>query len=224
MTGREAGWRATAFVQELATSRLVAVIRAGHEFDVQELGRALLDEGVPFMEVTLTTPGALEAITRLQTLRGDGLCVGAGTVLTADDAEAAIRAGVDFLVSPTVEPEVARLAHDARCAAIIGALTPTEILMAWRSGADVVKVFPGRVATPGYFADIAGPLPHIPLMPTGNVDLETAPAYYQAGAIAVGVGKALVNPDHLRAGRFDLIRSDVARWRQLATETGNIVS
>ena len=204
VTGHKSGWRATPFVHELANSRLVAVIRAGHEFDVQELGKALLDEGVPFMEVTLTTLGALEAITRLQALRGDGLRVGAGTVLTADDAAAALRAGVDFLVSPTVELEIASLAHDARCAAIIGALTPTEILMAWRSGADVVKVFPGRVATPGYFADVAGPLPHIPLMPTGNVDLETAPAYYQAGAVALGVGKALVNPDHLRAGQFDL--------------------
>ena len=94
-------------------------------------------------------------------------------------------------MSPTVEPDVVTVAHDAGAAAIIGGLTPTEILAAWRAGADVVKVFPGRIATPGYFADLAGPLPHIPLMPTGNVDLETAPAYLKAGAIAVGVGKAL---------------------------------
>jgi 2-dehydro-3-deoxyphosphogluconate aldolase/(4S)-4-hydroxy-2-oxoglutarate aldolase len=220
VTGPTEGWRATSFVHELASSRLVAVIRAGHEVDVGELGSALIDGGVPFMEVTLTTPGALEAINLLQTVRGSGLRVGAGTVLTTTDADAALRAGVDFLVSPTLEPDVARLAHDARCAAIIGALTPTEILAAWRAGADVVKVFPGRVATPGYFQDVAGPLPGIPLMPTGNVDLETAPAYYRAGAIAVGVGKALVNPDHLRAGRFDLIRADVARWRQLAADPG----
>jgi 2-dehydro-3-deoxyphosphogluconate aldolase/(4S)-4-hydroxy-2-oxoglutarate aldolase len=218
MIGREGGGRSSSFVDELANSRLVAVIRAGHEVDVQELAKVLLDEGVRFMELTLTTPGSVEAIKQIQTLRGNGFHVGAGTVLTSEDADAALGAGVDFLVSPTVEPAVARLAHDARCAVIIGALTPTEILMAWRAGADVVKVFPGRVATPGYFADVAGPLPHIPLMPTGNVDLETAPAYLRAGAIALGVGKALVNPDYLRARRFDLIRSDVARWRQVASE------
>ncbi len=212
----EPGWRPTSFLDELSASRLVAVIRAGHQFDVQQLGEVLLDEGVRFMEVTLTTPGALEAIAQLQSLRGSGLRIGAGTVLTTSDADAALRAGVDFLVSPTVEPEVARLAHDARSAAIIGGLTPTEILTAWRAGADVVKVFPGRVATPGYFADVAGPLPHIPLMPTGNVDLETAPAYIRAGAIAVGVGKALINPEYLRNAQFDIVRSDVAKWRQLA--------
>lgn len=216
-----AGWRPSPFIEELSARRLVAVIRASHEFDVRQLGEVLLDEGVRFMEITLTTPGAFDAIAQLQSIRGNGLRVGAGTVLTIEDAEAALRVGVDFLVSPTVEPAVASLAHDARCAAIIGALTPTEILMASRSGADVVKVFPGRVATPGYFADVVGPLPNIPLMPTGNVDLETAPAYLRAGAIAVGVGKALVNPEHLRTGRFDLVRSDVARWRQLVDGAGS---
>jgi 2-dehydro-3-deoxyphosphogluconate aldolase / (4S)-4-hydroxy-2-oxoglutarate aldolase len=220
--GSGAGWRPESFLEELSSRRLVAVIRAGHEVDVRQLGQVLLEEGVRFMEITLTTPGAFEAITQLQLFREEGFRIGAGTVLTTDDAEAALGAGVDFLVSPTVEPGVASLAHDAGCAAIIGALTPSEILTAWRAGADVVKVFPGRVATPGYFADVAGPLPHIPLMPTGNVDLETAPAYYRAGAIALGVGKALVNPDHLRAGRFDLIRSDAALWLQIASQAGTV--
>ena len=81
--------------------------------------------------------------------------------------------------------------------------------------ADIVKVFPGRVATPGYFSDIKGPLPHIPLMPTGNVELETAPAYFKAGAIAVGVGKPLIDPGHLDDGNLDAVRADIARWRRL---------
>jgi 2-dehydro-3-deoxyphosphogluconate aldolase/(4S)-4-hydroxy-2-oxoglutarate aldolase len=205
-------------VDELATDRLIAIVRAGHAVDIERLADILLSGRIRFIEVTLTTPGAIDAIAALQRFRGDGMRVGAGTVLTGADARSAIQAGVDFLVSPTVEPDVVAVGREARCAAFIGGLTPTEILAAWRAGADVVKVFPGRVATPGYFADLAGPLPGIPLMPTGNVDLETAPAYLRAGAIAVGVGKALVNPEHLGAGRFDAVRSDVARWRQLVDD------
>ena len=121
-------------------------------------------------------------------------------------------------MSPTVEPDVVAVAHEAGHAAFIGALTPTEILAAWRAGADVVKVFPGRVATPGYFSDVKGPLPHIPLMPTGNVDRETAPAYLKAGAIAVGVGKALIDPGHLADGDLDAVRADIAQWRRLVDE------
>ncbi|MEA2620245.1 MAG: 2-dehydro-3-deoxyphosphogluconate aldolase / (4S)-4-hydroxy-2-oxoglutarate aldolase [Chloroflexota bacterium] len=211
---REAG----RLVDDLAAERLIAIIRAGQAVDIERIAEILLTGRVRFIEVTLTTPGAIEAIAALQPFRAEGMRVGAGTVLTGADARSAIEAGVDFLVSPTVEPDVVAAGRGAHCAAFIGGLTPTEILAAWRAGADVVKVFPGRVATPGYFADLAGPLPGIPLMPTGNVDLETAPAYLRAGAIAVGVGKALVNPEHLAERRFDAIRSDVARWRQLVDE------
>jgi 2-dehydro-3-deoxyphosphogluconate aldolase/(4S)-4-hydroxy-2-oxoglutarate aldolase len=205
-------------VDELARDRLVAVIRAGYELDVARLADLLMAGGIRFVEITLTTPGAFAAISELQQFRASGLRVGAGTVLTAADAAKAVDSGVDFLVSPTVEPEVVSAGHAAGCAAVIGGLTPTEILAAWRAGADIVKVFPGRVATPGYFSDLAGPLPDIPLMPTGNVDLETAPAYLRAGAIAVGVGKALVNPEHLRVGRYDAVRSDIARWRTVVDD------
>jgi 2-dehydro-3-deoxyphosphogluconate aldolase/(4S)-4-hydroxy-2-oxoglutarate aldolase len=211
-------WAASPLVDDLATERLIAIVRAGQAVDIERLAQILLGGRIRFIEVTLTTPGAIDAIVALQPFRADGMRVGAGTVLTATDARSAIQAGVDFLVSPTVEPDVVAVARETHCAAFIGGLTPTEILAAWRAGADVVKVFPGRVATPGYFADVAGPLPGIPLMPTGNVDLETAPAYLRAGAIAVGVGKALVNPEHLAERRFDAIRSDVARWRQLVDD------
>lgn len=205
-------------VAELARQRLIAIIRADHEVDVGALADLLLDGGIRYVEVTLTTPGAIEAIAALQARRSVGLRVGAGTVLGRADATAAVRAGVDFIVSPTVEPDVVAVAHEAGHAAFIGGLTPTEIMAAWRAGADVVKVFPGRVATPGYFSDVKGPLPHIPLMPTGNVDRETAPAYLKAGAIAVGVGKALINPGHLDDGDLDAVRADIADWRRLVDE------
>jgi 2-dehydro-3-deoxyphosphogluconate aldolase/(4S)-4-hydroxy-2-oxoglutarate aldolase len=205
-------------VPELARERLIAIIRAGHEVDIDIVAGLLSDGGIRYIEVTLTTPGAIDAIAALQAHRSDGLRVGAGTVLTDADATAAVKAGVDFVVSPSVEPDVVAVAHEAGAAAFIGGLTPTEILAAWRAGADVVKVFPGRIATPGYFADLKGPLPHIPVMPTGNVDLETAPAYIRAGAIAVGVGKALIDPVHLRGGAFDAVRADIASWRRLIDE------
>jgi 2-dehydro-3-deoxyphosphogluconate aldolase/(4S)-4-hydroxy-2-oxoglutarate aldolase len=210
-----AGRQRHALVDELVVDRLVAVIRADQEFDAARLADLLLEGRVRFMEITLTTPGAIDAIASIGRYRSEGLRVGAGTVLTASDARSAIRAGVDYLVSPTVEQDVISVAHEAGVPAFIGALTPTEVLTAWRAGADVVKVFPGRVATPGYFADLAGPLPGIPLMPTGNVDPETAPAYLRAGAVAVGVGKALVNPSQLRDADFDAVRAVVARWREL---------
>jgi 2-dehydro-3-deoxyphosphogluconate aldolase/(4S)-4-hydroxy-2-oxoglutarate aldolase len=205
-------------VAELARERLVAIIRAGHQVDIDAVANLLLEGGIHWIEVTLTTPGATEAIGALQARRSDGLRVGAGTVLSGEAATAAVAAGVDFVVSPTVEPDVVGIAHEAGHAAFIGGLTPTEILAAWRAGADVVKVFPGRVATPGYFSDLRGPLPHVPLMPTGNVDLDTAPAYFSAGAIAVGVGKALLNPGHLANGDLGAIRADIARWRSLVDE------
>jgi 2-dehydro-3-deoxyphosphogluconate aldolase / (4S)-4-hydroxy-2-oxoglutarate aldolase len=205
-------------VAELERARLIAIIRAGHEVDIDALADLLIGGGIRYVEVTLTTPGAIEAIAALQRRRSDGLRVGAGTVLSRADATAAVRAGVDFVVSPTVEPDVVAVAHEAGHAAFIGGLTPTEILAAWRAGADVVKVFPGRVATPGYFSDLKGPLPHIPLMPTGNVDLETAPMYFKAGAIAVGVGKALVNPGHIRDGNLDAVRADIAHGRRFVDE------
>ena len=205
-------------VPELARDRLIAIIRAGHAVDIDVVAGLLFDGGIRYIEVTLTTPGAIDAIAALQPRRSDGLRVGAGTVLTSADATAAVRAGVDFVVSPTVEADVVAIAHEAGHAAFIGGLTPTEILAAWRAGADVVKVFPGRVATPGYFADIKGPLPHIPVMPTGNVDLETAPAYFRAGAIAVGVGKALIDPLHLRDGDLEPVRATIASWRRLVDE------
>ena len=205
-------------VQELSRDGLVAVIRAGHELDVRALAETLLAARVRFIEITLTTPGALDALLNLQPFRRDGLRVGAGTVLTEADARAAADIGADYLVSPTLEPAVVLVAHGAGAPAFMGGLTPNEILAAWRAGSDVVKVFPGRVATPGYFADIAGPLPGIPLMPTGGVDEETAPAYIRAGAVAVGVGKSLVDPGLLRAGDYSAVAASVTRWRDLVDQ------
>lgn len=186
-------------------SGIVAVVRLDSADRLVDLARALVRGGVAAVEITLTVPGALEAIAAASTELGDDALIGAGTALHPEDARRSLEAGARFVVSPTVNPEVVRTTRDAGAVAVPGALTPTEIDLAMRSGADLVKLFPGRVATPGYFRDVLGPFPTARLLPTGNVDLTTAPEYFRAGAVAVGVGKALVDPEAVRTGDWDTI-------------------
>jgi 2-dehydro-3-deoxyphosphogluconate aldolase/(4S)-4-hydroxy-2-oxoglutarate aldolase len=118
-------------------------------------------------------------------------------------------------VSPSFDRETIEVAHRYSVAAIPGCLTPTEIAQAWSAGADIVKLFPGRVATPGYFSDLLGPFPDVRLMPTGNVDLDTAPRYIEAGAVAVGVGKALVDAAALKARDWATIKERARQFRDI---------
>lgn len=202
------------FTSELRRTGVVAVIRMTEAADLVAVARALSAGGVRFVEITMTVPDAIEVIRDAVRAIGDDVLIGAGTVLDGPTAERAMDAGAAFVVGPCVVPDVIAACRARNRSVVPGALSPTEILQAWNAGADVVKVFPGRVATPGYFADLRGPLPHIPLMPTGNVDLSTAPEYIQAGAIAVGVGKALVDPESVRTGDMDRITSAARAFRQ----------
>lgn len=195
-------------------SGIVAVVRLDSADRLVELARALVRGGVEAVEITLTVPGALQAIAAASTELGDDALIGAGTVLHLEDARRSLEAGARFVVAPTVDPDVVRTTRDAGAVAVPGALTPTEIDLAMRSGADLVKLFPGRVATPGYFRDVLGPFPTARLLPTGNVDLTTAPEYFRAGAVAVGVGKALVDPDAVRTGDWDTIERLAREFRR----------
>ncbi|WOP19630.1 bifunctional 4-hydroxy-2-oxoglutarate aldolase/2-dehydro-3-deoxy-phosphogluconate aldolase [Raineyella sp. LH-20] len=197
----------------LATG-IVAVVRLRESTGMIPLAHALDEGGVAAIEITLTMPGALEAIRSVRDAMGPEFVVGAGTVLDADQAAAAIAAGADFIVGPTVSPEVIATAKEAGRPVVAGALTPTEVQKALVLGADIVKMFPGRVATPGYFRDILGPLPTARLMPTGNVDLETAPQYIAAGAVGVGVGKALVDPVAVADGDWGTVTARARRFRE----------
>ncbi len=179
-------------------SGVVAIIRTAAPSDLVAVAAALHRGGVPLVEITLTVPDALAVIRDASRALGDQAVIGAGTVLDPVTARLAILAGAGFVVGPTFDPDIAQTCRLFDRAYIPGALTPTEILTAWRGGASVVKVFPGSVATPRYFRDVLAPLAQVRLMPTGNVDLTTAPEYIAAGAVAVGVGKALVDvrPGH----------------------------
>jgi len=189
----------SAVLAEIETTGVVAVIRADSGKQLVDTCRALVAGGVTACEITMTTPNAIEAIARATTEIGDEALIGVGTVLDAETARAAILAGAQFVVSPSLDLQVIAMAHRYDRPVMPGALTPTEIVTAWSAGADVVKVFPANHFGPTYFKDLKGPLPHIRLTPTGGVDLDTTTSWIKAGAVCVGVGSALVKKEFIKA-------------------------
>ncbi|MBV7507911.1 bifunctional 4-hydroxy-2-oxoglutarate aldolase/2-dehydro-3-deoxy-phosphogluconate aldolase [Bacillus sp. sid0103] len=181
-------------VEEIKSRAVVAVIRRASLDSIVPIGEALKAGGVTALEITVETPNALAIIEKASDVFGDEMLVGAGTVLDAETARAAIMAGSRFIFSPTVNIETIRMTKRYGVISVPGAFTATEILNAYENGADVIKVFPAGSVGPGYFKNIAGPLPHIPLMPTGGINLVNAKDYIHAGAVAVGVGSSLVDP------------------------------
>lgn len=192
-------------------TKVVAVIRMPDPERVFRVVEALQEGGVKALEITMTVPGALDVIRRLVAGKPQGVLVGAGTVLEAETAAAAIWAGVDFVVSPIADAGMiaACRAHDTFVAP--GAFTPSEIVSAWDKGADIVKVFPSTALGPQYFRDLKGPLPQIRLMPTGGVTLENARAFVEAGASAVGLGTALVDRKAIEAGDWSALTRTARR-------------
>ena len=185
---------------------LVAVVRAPEPTHLVEVIRALADGGVTVAEVTLTVPNALDVIRQVKKELGDRVMLGAGTILDPETARAAFLAGAEFLVSPTLNLDVIRMARRYDKLVFPGAFTPTEILAAWEAGADVVKVFPAEVVGPAFFKAMRGPLPQVKLMPTGGVDLTTAGDFLRAGAVCLGVGSQLVDPKAVARQDFDYLR------------------
>ncbi len=181
---------------------LVPVIRVPTAALAARAAEALLAGGVSVFEITLTVPGALEAIAELVRRHGDRAVIGAGTVLTAEQANACLDAGATFVVSPGLDPPTIEAARARGAAVLPGALTPTEILTAWNAGADLVKVFPcSALGGASYIKALRGPLPHVKLLPTGGVTLATVRAFITAGAAALGIGTELVDVAALEAGR-----------------------
>jgi 2-dehydro-3-deoxyphosphogluconate aldolase/(4S)-4-hydroxy-2-oxoglutarate aldolase len=189
---------------------VVAVVRSPDSHQLIDVAHALAEGGVTVMEITFSVPNALEVIRQVRHHLGERIVLGAGTVLDPETARAAILAGAEFIVSPTLNLDVIRLCHRYDKAVLPGAFTPTEILTAWEAGADVVKVFPAEVVGPAFFRALRGPLPQVRVMPTGGVDLTTAADFLKAGACCLGIGGQLVDPKAIAAGDFDRIR-DLAR-------------
>jgi 2-dehydro-3-deoxyphosphogluconate aldolase/(4S)-4-hydroxy-2-oxoglutarate aldolase len=176
----------------IAEGRIVAIGRNLDPSRLEGIAEALLEGGVRAFEITLGSPDALAGIAAIASRYGDELLVGAGTVLDIPSATRALDAGARFLVMPHTDCSLVSWAAERGVPAFPGAFTPTEILQGWRAGACAVKLFPASVAGPAFIREFRGPFPEIPLVPTGGVSAETAPAYLEAGAVAVGLGSWLM--------------------------------
>ena len=205
-------------VQRVLSTGIVAIIRADDGESLVEVAEALYEGGIDVIEVTFTVPRVLEIIAAVHNKLGDRILLGAGTVLDTESARAALLAGAEFLVSPTVNTDVIRLCRRYDKIVMPGALSPTEVLTAWEAGADFVKIFPADVGGPPYLKALKGPLPQIRLLPTGGVNLETIADFLHAGASAVGLGGALVEKQALRDGDVDRIRNLAAQYVEKVRE------
>lgn len=197
--------------EAIAANGVVAVIRMKESDKLEAVVEALAAGGVRALEVTMTVPRAIDMIAQLAPTLPPGFLLGAGTVLDAETARLAILAGAQFVVGPVFRPEVIAVCHRYDVAAMPGCFTPTEILAAWEAGADVVKVFPATALGPGFFKDVRGPLPQVRLMPTGGVTLDNAGDWIRAGAVAVGVGTALLDSKAIAAGNYGILTANARK-------------
>ena len=192
---------------------LIPIIRVESTDIAFKVADAFLDGGVNIIEVTMSVPGAIDVVKQLVDKIGDKVLIGTGTVVDGKMAEEVIKAGSEFIVSPNYSRDLIETAIKHNKPIIPGALTPTEIFDAFTMGADAVKVFPcGTVGGASYLKAIRGPLPYIPLVPTGGVNLETAGPMLEAGAYALGVGGAITDKKAIKEDRFEIITENVRKF------------
>ena len=208
----------SAVLSLLTDPGIIAVVRTPMAVHVLPIAEALRAGGVVAVEVTLTVAGALDAIRQASRALGSRGLVGAGTVLDAKSCRAAIEAGAEFIVSPITRAEIVTAAHDADRPAMLGAYTPTEAQAAYEAGADFVKLFPADKLGPAYVKALRAPLPHLKLVPTGGVDLNTAGDFLRAGCSALGVGGSLLTPEILRTEDWLALSRLAAEYVRIARE------
>jgi 2-dehydro-3-deoxyphosphogluconate aldolase / (4S)-4-hydroxy-2-oxoglutarate aldolase len=185
---------------------IVPVVRAASAQQAMQAAEAVCAGGIPIVEITMTVPGAIDVITQLAKSMGNDVLIGAGTVLDAEAAERCIDAGADFLVSPGFDLATVQFAKQQGKLIMAGALTPTEVITAWKAGSDFVKIFPcGTVGGAKYIKALKAPLPQVPMVPTGGVNLETAADFIRAGADALGIGGELISAAACKSGNLSVI-------------------
>ena len=199
---------------------VVPVVRASSSREALIAAEAVCQGGIPIVEITMTVPGAIEVIRELSKSSGSEVLIGAGTVLDPDTARRCLDAGAQFLVSPGLNLPTVELAVREKILIMAGALTPTEVITAWNAGSDFVKIFPcGQVGGAKYIKALKGPLPQIPLVPTGGVNLNTAGEFIEAGAAALGIGGELVQADALKSGKSQIITENARKFVEIVKQT-----
>jgi 2-dehydro-3-deoxyphosphogluconate aldolase/(4S)-4-hydroxy-2-oxoglutarate aldolase len=195
---------------------VVAVVRARSADQVPPLAEALISNGVPAVEITMSTPKALDTIRRARKELGKRAIIGVGTVLTEDVCKGAVDAGAEFVVTPVTRPSFVKIAHSAGVPIMLGAYTPTEAQTAHEAGADFIKIFPADGLGPSYIKSLRAPLPHLRIVPTGGVDLNTITEFFKAGCAAVGVGSSLLTKAILDANDWKALGELAARFASAA--------
>ncbi len=179
-------------LEKILDHKIIAIVRGADPADVIHIARSLYEGGIRLLEITMNSVNPLQVIEQVAVTFGNTMVIGAGTVLDSVMARDAIAAGAAFILSPIVDSKTIETAKSLGAVCIPGAFTPTEIVHAYRSGGDIIKVFPARLG-PSYIKDILGPLPHIPLLPTGGINLGNIKEFQQAGAVGFGIGSSLVD-------------------------------
>ena len=198
---------------------LIPVLRARNAAQGHAVVKAMIAAGVTVVEVTMTVPGAVDLLKELKKEYGNDLLLGSGTVTTAEQCQATIDAGAEFVVSPSLHPEVIAVTKANKKISCPGALTPTEAITAWNAGADYVKIFPcSAVGGASYLKALLAPFPHLKLIPTGGVTLQTAEGFLRAGARALGVGSDLVNLAAVDAGHPETITETARAYLKIFAE------
>lgn len=191
------------FITEIG---IVPVVRTSTAEQAIDAIDAIYEGGIRSAEITMTVPGAIQALEKVAAKFGDRIMLGAGTVLDPETCRACFLSGAQFIVTPSLRISVLEMAHRYSKPIMPGALTPTEVITAWEHGADIVKIFPaGNMGGPKYIKALKGPFPHIEMIPTGGVNLDTAGEFLKAGACAVAVGGELVDGKTLKEKRYDVI-------------------
>jgi len=206
--------------QRIVEVGIVPVVRAASSEDALRAAEAVSLGGIPIVEITMTVPGAVEVIRSLVKQRGGELLIGAGTVLDPQMARRCIEAGAQFLASPGLDLETVAFARAQGKVMFAGALTPTEVLAAFKAGSDFVKVFPcNALGGPKYIASLRGPLPQVQLVPSGGVSLQTAQEFILAGAAALAAGGELVDAAALRSGKLETIAQNARSFVEVVRKT-----
>lgn len=206
-------------LNRMISEGLIPVIRVSSAQEAIDVADAIKEGGGSLIEITMSVPSALDIIKELAKKYKDEIIMGAGTILDSETGRAALLAGAQFIVSPTLNLDLIQLAHRYSAVVIPGAMTPTEILSAWNAGADLVKVFPSaQLGGPEYLKALKGPLPQILLVPTGGVNLQNAGAFIKAGAAALGVGGELVDKKAVKGKKFNIITENTRAFLNAVQE------